>query len=117
MKYISVKEASKLWGLSECNVRNYCAPGRVERLIMFKECLRFGVVPFIIDASIKLLYYNWLKKRGSRHGYLIITCQLAQDAFREMLGYFEIGKCLTATNWLLSARRLTLQRQRAPTRI
>lgn len=64
--------------------------GRVGRLIMFKECLRFGVVPFIIDASIKLLYYNGLKNWDSRHGYLISTCQLAQDAFREMMGYFEI---------------------------
>ena len=64
--------------------------GRVGRLIMFKECLRFGVVPFIIDASIKLLYYNGLKNWDSQHGYLISTCQLAQDAFREMMGYFEI---------------------------
>lgn len=67
--------------------------GRVGRLIMFKECLRFGVVPFIIDASIKLLYYNGLKNWDSQHGYLISTCQLAQDAFREMMGYFEIGEC------------------------
>lgn len=65
--------------------------GRVGRIIMFKECLRFGVVPFIIDASIKLLYYNGLKNWDSQHGYLISTCQLAQDAFREMMGYFEIG--------------------------
>ena len=64
--------------------------GRVGRLIMFKECLRSGVVPFIIDASIKLLYYNGLKNWDSQHGDLIRTCQLAQDAFREMMGYFEI---------------------------
>ena len=64
--------------------------GRVGRLILFKECLRSGVVPFIIDASIKLLYYNGLKNWDSQHGYLISTCQLAQDAFREMMGYFEI---------------------------
>ena len=64
--------------------------GRVGRLIMFKECLRFGVVPFIIDESIKLLYYNGLKNWDSQHGYLVSTCQLAQDAFREMMGYFEI---------------------------
>lgn len=67
--------------------------GRVGRLIMFKECLRFGVVPFIIDVSIKLLYYNGLKNWDSQHGYLISTCQLAQDAFREMMGYFEIREC------------------------
>ena len=64
--------------------------GRVGRLIMFKECLRSGVVPFIIDANIKLLYYNGLKNWDSQHGYLISTCQLAQDAFREVMGYFEI---------------------------
>lgn len=64
--------------------------GRVGRLIMFKECLRSGVVPFIIDESIKMLYYNGLKNWDSQHGYLISTCQLAQDAFREMMGYFEI---------------------------
>ena len=63
---------------------------RVGRLIMFKECLRSGVVPFIIDASIKLLYYNGLKNWNTQHGDLISTCQLAQDAFREMMGYFEI---------------------------
>ena len=64
--------------------------GRIGRLIMFKECLRFGIVPFIIDASIKLPYYNGLKKWSSERGYLIGTCQLAQDAFKEMLDYFEI---------------------------
>lgn len=64
--------------------------GRVGRLIMFKECLRFGVVPFIIDESIKLLYYNGLKRWNEQHGYLIETCKLAQDAFGEMLEYFEI---------------------------
>lgn len=64
--------------------------GRVGRLIMFKECLRFGIVPFIIDAGIKLLYYNGLKNWDNRHGYLISTCELAQDAFKEMLDYFEI---------------------------
>ena len=64
--------------------------GRIGRLIMFKEYLRYSVVPFIIDAGIKLLYYNGLKNWDSQHGYLISTCQLAQDAFREMMGYFEI---------------------------
>lgn len=64
--------------------------GRVGRLIMFKECLRFGIVPFIIDESIKLLYYNGLKRWNEQHGYLIETCKLAQDAFREIPEYFEI---------------------------
>ena len=64
--------------------------GRIGRLIMFKECLRFGIVPFIIDASIKMPYYNGLKKWNSERGYLLGTCRLAQDAFKGMLDYFEI---------------------------
>jgi len=64
--------------------------GRVGRLIMFKECLRYNIVPFIIDESIKLLYYNGLKKWNESHGYLTSTCELAQDAFKGLLDYFEI---------------------------
>ena len=64
--------------------------GRVGRLIMFKECLRYDIVPFIIDESIKLLYYNGLKKWNESHGYLTGTCELAQDAFKGLLDYFEI---------------------------
>lgn len=64
--------------------------GRVGRLIMFKECLRYNIVPFIIDESIKLLYYNGLKKWDESRGYLTSTCELAQDAFKGLLDYFEI---------------------------
>ena len=34
MKYITIKEASILWNISERSVRNYCATGRVEGAIM-----------------------------------------------------------------------------------
>lgn len=64
--------------------------GRVGKLIMFKECLRNNIVPFVIDESIKLLYYNGLKNWDKEHGYLINTCKLAQDAFKGMLERFEI---------------------------
>lgn len=64
--------------------------GRVGRLIMFKECLRNNVVPFIIDESIKIPYYNGLKNWNSERGYLTSTCELAQDAFKKLLDYFQI---------------------------
>ena len=64
--------------------------GRVGRLIMFKECLRWNITPFIIDESIKMLYYNGLKKWNKEHGYLLETCRLAQDAFGEFLDKFGI---------------------------
>ena len=64
--------------------------GRVGRLIMFKECLRNNITPFIIDESIKMLYYNGLQKWEKQRGYLLETCRLSQDAFKECLNKFEI---------------------------
>ena len=64
--------------------------GRVGRLIMFKECLKHNVVPFIIDEEHKLFYYRGLKEWQSERGYLMDTCLSAQDQFRAMLKYFRI---------------------------
>lgn len=36
--------------------------GRVGRLVLFKECLRNNIVPFIIDEDTKLYYYRGLKE-------------------------------------------------------
>lgn len=65
--------------------------GRVGRLIMFKECLRNNITPFIIDESIKMLYYQGLQKWKQQHGYLLETCRLSQDAFKEYLDKFGIN--------------------------
>ncbi len=64
--------------------------GRVGRLIMFKECLKHNVVPFIIDEEHKLFYYRGLKEWQTERGYLISTCLSAQDKFRAVLKYFRI---------------------------
>lgn len=64
--------------------------GRVGRLLMFKECLRYNIVPFIIDDDLKLFYYRGLKEWSSEKGYLIETCLAAQDKFKEYLNYFRI---------------------------
>lgn len=64
--------------------------GRVERLIMFKECLRNNIVPFIIDEKYKAFYYRGLKEFEYEKRYLIDTCLSAQDKFKELLDYFEI---------------------------
>ena len=63
---------------------------RVGRLIMFKECLKHNVVPFIIDEEHKLFYYRGLKEWQSERGYLMDTCLSAQDQFRAVLKYFRI---------------------------
>lgn len=64
--------------------------GRVGRLIMFKECLKYNIVPFIIDDNLKLFYYRGLKEWNSEKGYLTDTCLAAQDKYKVYLDYFRI---------------------------
>ena len=64
--------------------------GRVGRLIMFGECLKHNIVPFIIDEEHKLFYYRGLKEWDSERGYLIDTCLSAQDNFKTILQKFNI---------------------------
>ena len=64
--------------------------GRVGRLILFKECLRLGITPFIIDEELKLFYYRGLKEWPRQPGYLIDTCRAAQDKFKKYLKYYRI---------------------------
>lgn len=64
--------------------------GRVGRLILFKECLRHGIVPFIIEDDLKLFYYRGLKEWGRENGYLTDTVLTAQDRFKKYLDYFRI---------------------------
>lgn len=64
--------------------------GRVGRLILFKECLKHDVVPFIIDEDLKLFYYRGLHEWNTERGYLIDTCLTAQDKFKKYLDYFRI---------------------------
>lgn len=64
--------------------------GRVGRLIMFKECLKNGIVPFILTEDLKLYYYRGLKEWRSEKGYLTDTILTAQDRFKAYLDYFQI---------------------------
>ena len=64
--------------------------GRVGRLLLFKECLKNNVVPFIIEDDLKLFYYRGLKEWDREKGYLTDTCLTAQDRFKTYLDYFRI---------------------------
>jgi len=64
--------------------------GRVGRLIMFKECLKHNITPFIIDEEHKLFYYRGLKEWNKERGYLLDTCLSAQDKFEEILKKFNV---------------------------
>ena len=65
--------------------------GRVGRLILFKECLRNNIVPFIISDELKMFYYRGLQNWPEERGYLRETCVAAQDLFRQYLDYFRIS--------------------------
>ena len=62
--------------------------GRVGRLIMFKECLNYGILPFIIEEEHKLFYYRGLKEYKNEKGYLTDTCLSAQDRYEKIVDYF-----------------------------
>lgn len=64
--------------------------GRVGRLLLFKECLRNNIVPFIIEDDLKMFYYRGLKEWRNERGYLRDTCLSAQDRFKKCLDYFRI---------------------------
>ena len=64
--------------------------GRVGRLIMFGECLKHNIVPFIIDEEHKLFYYRGLKEWDTERGFLTDTCLSAQDKFKILLQKFNI---------------------------
>ena len=59
--------------------------GRVGRLILFKECLKNNIVPFIIEDDLKLFYYRGLKEWDREKGFLMDTCLTAQNRFKAYL--------------------------------
>lgn len=64
--------------------------GRVGRLIAFKECLKYGYIPFVIDERLKAFYYRGLKEYSQEKGYLLDTCRSGQDRYKLLLDYFKI---------------------------
>ncbi|SFE67912.1 Fic family protein [Succiniclasticum ruminis] len=64
--------------------------GRVGRLVALKECLRHGIIPFIIEDSKKLFYYRGLSEWGREKGWLTDTCLDGQDTFIRLLDTLEI---------------------------
>lgn len=64
--------------------------GRIGRLLLFKECLRNDIVPFIITDDMKIFYYRGLQNWQTERGYLRDTCLTAQDGFKKVLDYFKV---------------------------
>jgi len=64
--------------------------GRVGRLIALKECLRFNIVPFLIEDSKKAFYYRGLSEWDNEKGWLTDTCLDGQDTFKRLLAMFDL---------------------------
>ena len=58
--------------------------GRVGRMIMYKECLRNNIVPFIVLDDDKPYYLRGLKEYESDKMYLIDTIKHEQDIYVEI---------------------------------
>ena len=64
--------------------------GRVGRLISMMECLRFNIIPFIIEDSKKMYYYRGLSNWSQERGWLIDTCLDGQETFKRILNALDI---------------------------
>lgn len=64
--------------------------GRVGRLITLKECLRFGLIPLIIEDDKKMYYYRGLSEWEREKGSLTDTCLDGQDTFRKLMAMSDI---------------------------
>lgn len=72
--------------------------GRVGRLIMFKECLKHKVVPFIIDVNHELFYKRGLAEYHNEKGYLIDTCLDTQDKYKALCDMLDVSYKLNKTS-------------------
>ncbi len=96
MKDYSNKRKKEIDDILEFHYRFECihpfqdGNGRIGRLIMFRECLRYNIIPFIITDDFRWYYIRGLKQWTQERGFLRDTCLMAQDQFKKYLDYFRI---------------------------
>ncbi len=88
LKQITINEIIEFHYRFECVHPFQDGNGRIGRIIMFKECLKNNIIPFIILDADKLFYYRGLKEYKTEKGYLTDTCLNAQDQYIKMIEYY-----------------------------
>lgn len=88
LKQITINEIIEFHYRFECVHPFQDGNGRIGRIIMFKECLKNNIIPFIIFDKDKLFYYRGLKEYKNEKGYLVDTCLNAQDQYANVINYF-----------------------------
>lgn len=59
--------------------------GRVGRMIMFKECLKNNIMPFIVLDKDKPYYMRGLKNYNEDKMFLIDTIKYEQDLYKKIV--------------------------------
>lgn len=90
LKQITIKEIIEFHARFEKIHPFQDGNGRVGRIIIFKECLKNKIIPFIILDEDKVFYYRGLKEYQNKteKGYLIDTCLNAQDQYTALIEYY-----------------------------
>ena len=55
-----------------------------------KECLKIGILPFIVDDALKSLYLRGVAEWGVRREYLLDAASAGEERFKKHLDYFGI---------------------------
>ena len=66
--------------------------GRIGRLLMFKECLRHGIMPFVLDDKHRSSYLDGIKKWSGRRKVLTEVVEDAQERFAKEVNFHELHK-------------------------
>jgi hypothetical protein len=62
------------------------------RMIMFRECLKNNITPFIIQDKNKAFYYRGVQEYSREKGFMRETCLHEQDVYAERAKYFAEGR-------------------------